>query len=439
MKRFKKYYTYYLVGLFCYLLGFYQTNTNRFPATELAKLKDHLFGKTEANVSFFEKIFNDQLNLPYRFLNNYSAPFYKENDSKALDLSDYKEITNLKFRTNHSKILYQISPEALQGDRFFFGAFDLKENIHAVLHMNHNGEIKRVWKVTQNDLSWKHNRDTNIIPHGLYIEKDGSIIVSYNEGQSITKYDYCGKKLWQTKGNFHHSIEKDRDGNIWTWRFNYKEVKSEIVQIDSKTGNEIKSFNILDIYKANPETDILGTRQWLGKEWMQDPWHGNDIEPLINYEYFPEFSPKSLLLSFRSLNLLMIIDSESLEILWWRQGLTRKQHDPDWLNNGTISVFDNNINRGYSKIMNISPIDMKVQRTLEGKDYHFYTSRQGNHQTLADGHIFITSSLQGRAFEVDAAGNVVFDFHNIYKQQRFMLGDAQFFPEGYLNLPSDCK
>ena len=56
-----------------------------------------------------------------------------------------------------------------------------------------------------------------------------------------------------------------------------------------------------------------------------------------------------LLLSFRSLDLLAVIDPVGGALRWtWGPGRLEEQHDPSLLENGRILVFDNGTRRGES-------------------------------------------------------------------------------------------
>jgi hypothetical protein len=83
---------------------------------------------------------------------------------------------------------------------------------------------------------------------------------------------------------------------------------------------------------------------------------------------------------------------------------------------GRILYFDNNTGEAYSHIRAIDPQTYEVETVLDGSDYDFYTSRRGRQQMRADGSLLITSSEQGRVFEVAPDGAVVFEFVNRYDE-----------------------
>lgn len=143
---------------------------------------------------------------------------------------------------------------------------------------------------------------------------------------------------------------------------------------------------------------------------------------------------------------MFVLDPRTLRIKWWRIGPWDRPHDPDWGDDGRITVYSNN-ERGvgdYSKIVAIDPETYDAEVLLDGADHDFYSGLNGNHDMTADGGILATSSLQGRIFEVDAEGRLVFDFINLYDGEAgetLHVSDATFLPPGFFDAARrpDCN
>ncbi len=105
------------------------------------------------------------------------------------------------------------------------------------------------------------------------------------------------------------------------------------------------------------------------------------------------------------------------------------QHDSHWLDNGTIMVFNNGVPlvRGYSTVDEIVPPlqadgrypidvdspfapDAPVWRYPTDEDDSFYSRGLSSAQRLPNNHTFITSGFNGRIFEIDEAGEIVWDY-----------------------------
>ena len=143
---------------------------------------------------------------------------------------------------------------------------------------------------------------------------------------------------------------------------------------------------------------------------------------------FPQFSAGDLLVSLRSINLVFVLDPESLKVKWWRIGPWRRQHDPDWQDGGVITVFDNNMHRRPSRIVSISPQSYETESIADGTEFDFYTGIRGKHQVLPNGGVLITIPQQGHVVELDRDGNVVFEFLNVFakdeKRESASLGSS---------------
>ena len=81
-----------------------------------------------------------------------------------------------------------------------------------------------------------------------------------------------------------------------------------------------------------------------------DIFHPNDVEvlPSAIADKFPDFRAGDLLVSFRNIHLVAILDGGDKSIKWWRRGPWRFQHDPDFTPDGRIRVYNNNTDRGRS-------------------------------------------------------------------------------------------
>uniref|UniRef100_UPI003BAC64D4 arylsulfotransferase family protein n=1 Tax=Pacificispira sp. TaxID=2888761 RepID=UPI003BAC64D4 len=100
-------------------------------------------------------------------------------------------------------------------------------------------------------------------------------------------------------------------------------------------------------------------------------------------------------------------------------GPWHRQHDPDFQPDGTISLFDNRMGLGASRILSVNPATGAVSTLYEGSDQDtFYTWQRGSHEILPNGHVVVTETEAGRAFEVDPSGNRIWTFENVYDAKR---------------------
>ena len=194
------------------------------------------------------------------------------------------------------------------------------------------------------------------------------------------------------------------------------------------------------IFSVRPDREILKHKKDPPIE--QDIFHTNDIEVLSSElaDIFEEFSAGDLLLSFRNLNLISVLDPNSKRIKWWSHGPWLYQHDPDFTIDGKISVFSNNSERGRSEILLIDPVTKKVSNNLFYGNLNFYTHSMGKHTYLPNGNILIISPGKGRAIEVTPTGDKVLEFNNVIKEgYNAHLGNGVWLPANFFIKTPHCS
>ena len=239
----------------------------------------------------------------------------------------------------NTKILFEKSGDgAYRGGYIVQGTFEFGDDSgHMALLLDNDGTIVNRWELTENVEGPPEPRPfSNKFPHGLELFDDGSIIYAFDVGVSLSKKSYCGKTYWTRHDLYHHSVQKVDETSVYAvtkFVVNQTSRADGFQLINVADGAMLKSFTVFDILKANPDIDPLGIRQEdfpKGSVWTEDPFHTNDIEALPPElsGYYPEFSAGDLLISMRSLNLVMVVSPDDLKIKWFRQGYTRRQHDP---------------------------------------------------------------------------------------------------------------
>jgi len=134
-----------------------------------------------------------------------------------------------------------------------------------------------------------------------------------------------------------------------------------------------------------------------------------------------------LLVSLRTPSLVFVVDPTSLEVKWTASTPFLHQHDPDFLGDGWIGVFDNNQDPtprgtmlGGSRIVALSPsIDSMKTLFPTARSEPFYTATAGHWQTLANGNYLLTEVRAGRVVEVAPSGRTVWEWiHPPYDDAR---------------------
>jgi hypothetical protein len=182
----------------------------------------------------------------------------------------------------------------------------------------------------------------------------------------------------------------------------------------SEQGDVLENIRVLDILYANDLEHLLFQYDRL----HGDVLHTNDVEPLdasLAGEY-PLFDAGDLLVSLRWLNLVFVFDPETMEVKWHASGPFIWQHDPDFLGNGWIGVFDNNRVRGEataegSRIIAFQPHTDSTYVAFQPTHLdRFYTHERGKWQQLENGNMLLTEAATGRVVEVSPDGRAVWEW-----------------------------
>jgi len=310
-----------------------------------------------------------------------------------------------------------------RGWRVLIGAFRVDGRIqNAALLLSPDLKIVKTWSLVERPLGDVEPRPAyRKFVHGFELLPDGSAVFTFDGSVSLQRVDACGDLLWGTPGDFHHAVTLSESGQT-VWTFSQDDAIAEVSVAD---GRILQALSLEEMIAANPTIDVLelrrvhdndlngNSRDTTGK-WLGEPIHFNDVDPLPSAiaDRFDQFAAGDVVISSRSLNLVFVVDPASGEIKWWRVGATQRQHDPDWLATGEISVLNNRMSRDYSEIVAIDPSTFRSRVLFDGRKNGFYTRIRGKHQMLPDGDMIVTSPQQGRAFEIGPTGETVLEIVN---------------------------
>lgn len=279
--------------------------------------------------------------------------------------------------------------------------------------------------------------------HGTYLFPDGDVLFNI-EYEGLVRMDACGNVKWRLPQRTHHSVTRDHEGNFWVCgNVTHGESRKDVAYLKQFPGLRPPVHEDY-LTRVSPEGEILtslsvvkilydnGLQRYLpmfSKTGSGDIFHLNDVEPLdpgIAGAY-PLFAAGDLVVSLRHLNLVLVLDPESGRVKWHAIEPFISQHDPDFLGEGWIGLFDNNADLtsrgtmlGGSRIVALRPHSDEV-RILYPKPgaRPFYTKAGGKWQQLENGNLLIVEARAGRVFEVTAEGTTVWQWiHQRYDKKR---------------------
>lgn len=268
---------------------------------------------------------------------------------------------------------------------------------------------------------------------GSYLFPNGDVLVNLDYTGTV-RLDACGNVQWQLPVGSHHSIARADDGSFWIPAVSAAprtetprhpdgppglagSVYHDLILNVDEDGEVRDSIHVLDVLYAN------GLEWHLADSEQQndaDPTHLNDVEPLPSElaDQYPLFEAGDLAVSLRDLDLVFVMDPTSERVRWHTSRPFIKQHDPDFIGNGWISIFDNRWDGtsrgtmlGGSRVIAIQPHTDSVRTLFPTEDSDpFYTDHAGNSQILENGNLLLTESETGRVVEVGPDGRTVWEW-----------------------------
>ncbi len=246
------------------------------------------------------------------------------------------------------------------------------------------------------------------LAHPLPMQNGGLIFHSFSSG--LYGMNLCGENNLFVDGAFHHSNELDYEGNIWTPSVVYPhsfeqlgKFRDDAITKISPSGEVLFKKSIAEILVENGYRGLLA----VASEENKDPIHINDIQPaLTDSDYWKR---GDLLLSLRHRSTVMLYRPSSNKILWLKTGPWMNQHDMNFVDEHTISVFGNNIMFGklFDGHNSVYFYDFKTDKVSEPyqkimQQMEVETLSEGRGTPLAGGDLFIDESNNGRILRVSA-------------------------------------
>jgi len=269
----------------------------------------------------------------------------------------------------------------------------------------------------------------------VHLYPNGDLLAIYDgigdtpHGYGLVKLDRDSRVLWKYLERVHHDLSVAPDGRIFVLtheithdRFVERDhlkpprIDDFVVEL-SPQGQPLRKLRLLDALARNDYLRLLDTLpDYVGESG--DYLHTNDVDFVDDNaaRNMPFLRPGQLVLSMREPNGLVALDLDSKTITWGMRGAWVGQHDPDLLANGRFLLFDNNGNldgHGRSQVIEFDPQTSAVVWRYAGTaDHPLESIIRSSQQRLANGNTLITESDGGRLLEVNAAGDIVWEYVN---------------------------
>ncbi|HTU88773.1 MAG TPA: arylsulfotransferase family protein [Gemmataceae bacterium] len=292
------------------------------------------------------------------------------------------------------------------------------------------------------DESAVYFNDARIFPNGdLLVLVEGPVSVrNPSNSYGLVKMDKDARILWTYTADCHHAFDLGEDGTIYALSYNFfvrqlppgleylpTPCMTDSVEVISPQGKQVKRIPLLEAFKDSPFAPLLSS---LEKPQLfsdltpanspmpavqdemrrRDVFHTNAVKVLRreSASKFPMFKPGHLLISPRHLDAIAMLDPDSGKVEWATRGPWHAQHDPSFLDNGHILLFDNLGSAKGSRVLEYDPKTQSFPWWYPGDNgTPFYSRIRGVTQRLPNGNTLIVNSDSGEVFEVTPSRDIV--------------------------------
>jgi len=238
---------------------------------------------------------------------------------------------------------------------------------------------------------------------------------------AILELDWDGNVIWEYHDPLlHHDFERLPNGNtlVLVWEKMPEELAASV--IGGVTTGTTKGQMLGDVVREVTAGGEI-VHEWRSWEFLN--LEEDTICPLegrlewTHQNCLNVTKDGSLLVSFRQTNTIGIVDRPSGEFTWkWGPGDISHQHNPTYLDNGRILLFDNGPHRegmSYSRVIEVDPSDNQIAwEYLGDPPISFYSYHISGSERLPNGNTLICEGAPGRVFEVTPTYEIVWEYIN---------------------------
>jgi hypothetical protein len=279
--------------------------------------------------------------------------------------------------------------------------------------------LKARWDSDPERLNWRTSvEEERLFVHGMALLPCGDLVFNL-ENLAIVRMQPDGEIVWFKSIKSHHSMELDLDGNIWTcgaekigpgpndnpW------MDQSILKLDTN-GNILNYWSVNELLCQNGYTGLAFPTL---PDITKNRFHLNDVDPYAHLDSFGIFSPGDVLVSLRNVNTIFVFNSLNSNIKYISSGKFTRQHDPDFINGHSISVFDNGfLANPYSPIVSrIIALDARNNSVKLFYTDSVYCKTMGRVEWLDNKALLAVNPYAGSIYVVSSEQQVVWA-HNYF-------------------------
>jgi hypothetical protein len=337
--------------------------------------------------------------------------------------------------------------------------------------VNMRGDVVHEWHVPFSSL-WPnpthvHGRvdDAAVYFNDGHLYRNGDLAVviqgpvnpqNSSNGYGLAKLDKDSRVLWKYAANCHHDLDVADDGTLYVLTNQVLETvpdgldhiptpcMTDCIDVLSADGKLLKRIALLEAIQNSPYTALFSTIErprtfaqspgptgarpvlFLDDLLRRDVLHTNAIKVLRRAlaPQFPQFRAGQLLVSVRHLDALAVLDPDSGRVVWAARGPWHAQHDPSFLGNGHLLLFDNLGSPAGTRVLEYDPVTQAFPWSYPGETgTPFFSRIRGTCQRLPNGNTLIVNSDGAEVFEVTPDREIVWSCScgrgELYRARRY--------------------
>jgi outer membrane protein assembly factor BamB len=268
--------------------------------------------------------------------------------------------------------------------------------------------------------------------HDVEPLRSGDLLVAERDGM-LLKLDWESGVRWASNKKYHHDVTVADNGDIYALTWDVLQIPdgpatipivNDYVTILSPDGTVKQDISIFSLFGGYVTEEVRGeirehlrSRESAGEKTEVEPqtvfdvFHTNTVD-IVETPIAGVARKEDVLICIRNLDMVAVIDVSADTVVWSldRHDL-EKPHQPSFVD-GNLLVFDNGAERGYSRVLEIDPVNGgTVWEYTADPESAFFSLTRGGCQRLPNGNTLICESNKARVFEVTPQGEIVWEFH----------------------------
>jgi hypothetical protein len=199
-------------------------------------------------------------------------------------------------------------------------------------------------------------------------------------------------------------------------------VIEDFVTVLTPDGEVVEEYSVIECFL---NSDFAG-QLVPGLESGGDITHTNTVQVIEDAmeHIHPALKQGNIVICMRTTSSIAVLNPRKRTIEWSMTSMFLDQHDATVLPSGNMLVFDNNGQvhfgtgglRPGSRVLEFNMLTQEIAfRYPKKPDPSFYSGTSGAIQRLANGNTLIIESWAGRALEVTAQGDMVWEYYSPYR------------------------